>query len=247
VKWFEEIIISTNYASPQVNEQGGKKSPGNDSKLPWHGGPVDVAMRSVSLVAYKSEPGPKSNQVLVKETQVGVDTHLMKNGIEVPTTELLAVGKYFVDDNNNKLLTTQRAVQINGQAQPRYQADVPHWLVPARKLAVGETWVQHGAHPDGIPVTAPLAEVARKLNRLVVFEGRRAAEIVTTATCYEFVPGPVVSHVKRQEQTLCYLDLETGEPLWFESKDQGEREFRSVVRGCNQIFVKHLIRTKQKS
>lgn len=244
MKWFEEIVITTHYQSAPSG--GHETSEKNNSRLPWRGGPVNVAMKSLSLVAYESEPGPKAEQVVVKEKLVGIDNFISKNGIEVPATELFAVGRYFLDDKKYVLLATQKAVQINGQAVPRYQADVPHWLVPQKKFVVGETWVQHGALPEGIPSTSPVPEALRKLNRLVLFEGRRAAEIESSSTFYDFIPGPVTSHAKRKERTVCYLDLESGEPLWFESKSESEKESGAVVRGCNQIFVKHLIRAKPK-
>jgi hypothetical protein len=151
-----------------------------------------------------------------------------------------------VDEKENALVKTQKALQVNGQPQLILHSDVPQWLVPKRKLAIGETWVQVGAHPKGVPDTAPRPEVVRTLNRLVIFEGRQAAEIASKSIYYDFSPGQQGTHVKRQEETLAYLDLETGEPLWYESKDRNDLESSSVVRGCNQIFAKHLIQTPQK-
>lgn len=270
MKWLEQMILSTDVVNTEPAERESdetkKDSASKESKLPWRAGAIRIKIKSILVAAYETAtiddtapaedailadkivPADKANSILlVKERLISRDAYMTKNGIEVPVLEMLGLSRYYLDHTDNTLLTSQKAVQVNGRPQMVFQADVPQWLVPARKIAIGETWVQLGAHPRGVPSTAPRPEAVRTLNRLVMFEGRRAAEISAMSTFYDFTPGPQRTHTKRMETSLTYLDLETGEPLWYEARGKDDREAESVVRGCNQIFTKHLIRTKPRS
>lgn len=242
VKWFEEVVLSTEFDNPFVSQPNR-----NESKELVSSGSRRFAFKSISKVSYESEERQALNQVLVREKSVGLDIYMSQSGIEVPSSGLISVGKYLIELKENALLSVQKAVHLNGKAQPTYEVGVPHWLVPSRKLMVGETWVQRGVLTEGMPSSAPSTEASRTLSRVVIFEGRLAAEIKSIATTYEYVSVPTTQYVSHEVKTLSYLDLETGEPLWFETKSDGEWQSKSVIRGCNQIFVKHLIQTKQEN
>jgi hypothetical protein len=146
-----------------------------------------------------------------------------------------------VDEKENTLVKTHKAIEFNQLRIPVFENDIPRWLVPKRALGIGETWVQVGVLPKGAADTAPRPQVVRRLNRLVLFEGRRAAEVSSTATSVDL--GLKGSYVQSKEGSLFYLDLETGEPLWYESKAEDDQKLDVIFRGCNQIFNKHLLWT----
>lgn len=247
--WQEQMIVVTTYVNadlPDNDDETSELSKSRDSSLPWRSGVITTKSTSICVAGYETVASHDPNQILVKETMISHDAYLTRNRIPVPLLDFIAVGRYYVNKKKNTMVATQKAIRVNWRPKMDFTSDVPFWLVPKRKLVIGETWVQSGGCPKGVPDTAPRPEVTRTLERLVLFEGRRAAEIFSTSTFYDFAPGPEGTHVKRQEEGIAYLDLETGEPLWYEARDKDDREFESLIRGCNQIFTSHLIPAKQK-
>jgi hypothetical protein len=243
-EWREQMIISTSY----VGEGPAKDADDQTikvSQLPWRAELIKIKIISIAASRYETVPTPEPEIILMKTKMISRDGYFSKNGIQVPLGEMVVVGRYHVNEKKDTLHKVEGAMQINQIPQVTHTSDVPLWLLPKRKLPLGETWEQIGAHPVGVPDTAPRPKAIRTLNRLVMFEDRRAAEISTTSTFYDFSPGPEATPLKHEEESLVYLDLETGEPLWYEAKDKDDREFESVVRGCNQIFTQHLIRVRQ--
>ena len=246
-RWREQMIASTKYVNAGSSEKGAHDTDKGEaqfkgSQLPWRAGAISTDMTAVLVAAYETVELPDETRVLIKEKWIGRDMCFTKDGIHVPVLQLFAAGRYYLDDETNKVLETQRVIQVNDARRAMSISDVPHWLVP-KEIVIGERWEQVGTNPTGSPDTAPQSKVVGTANRLVMFEGRRAAEIATTSTYYFYPLGPDAPSLERMHEQLTYLDLETGEPLWYEGKDKGDREIESTVRGCNQNLTKHLLRT----
>jgi|GEM_PF-2208458 len=258
--WWEQMVISTSFINVGPGKDEEDETTGDstsaDSKLPWRSGAINVKIISIAAKKYETKrtPGtertpwpirssPETPIILMKERLISRDGYMSRNGIQVTLAEMVVNTRYFVNEKEHTLQRVQGAMMVNRIPRSTNMSDVPLWLLPKRKLALGETWMQLGALPRGTPDTTSRPKIVRTLNRLVMFEDRRAAEISSTSTLYDFSPGSEASHRKHETEDLVYLDLETGEPLWYESKDKDDPEFEAVVRGCNQIFTKHLIRT----
>lgn len=249
-KWYEQAVILTSITSGLRSKIKVPESTENATLKPYR-----AELTSIAVMSYETAPVDKTpmdetpmdealqevvaDTILVKEKMVSQDAYLAAGHIPIPMMQFIAAGRCYLDKKDKTPLQTHAAIVINGNVSNSYTAVVPHWLFPERELAIGETWVQVGCHPVGVPRSAPAPEITRTLKRLVMFEGRRAAEIFSTAICYDYAPTSEGTHTKRAEKSVVYVDLETGEPLWFEAKSEGG--ISSLVRGCNQTFKKHLI------
>lgn len=246
VKWMEQMIVSTTVSLDKEGDETADDAKSKDAKTPVDAGSINLHVTSISVSAYETEKMPEGNLISMKEKILSRDAYETENGNQRPPFQIHFVGRYTVNVKEDALQSIARTMIFDGKLQLNLTADVPHWLVPTRQVAIGETWVQLGVNPDSVANKAPRPEVVGTVNRLVTFEGRQAAEISSTSTGYDFSRGPAVPPKKRIEERLCYFDLETGEPLWYECKSKDEGQTGSVIRGFNQILNNHFVRTIEK-
>ena len=231
-------------------------------ELPWKTEKVRLRVVSIDVALTEATDPPAadgdSGDLLMKRRTVSRDTFTSRNGLPAPIADMLSVERFYVDVDNRESLRTKKAFRLNGLTSMNHVSEMPAWLMPKGEFAVGQSWTQTGGLPEDVPAetaaTAPRPSAERTLLRVVMFEGRRAAEILSTSRVHEFglsrMGGqPAGVGVRndalreRSETTRMFVDLETGEPLWFESRladDSGD----IVVRGCNQRLRDHLIQTE---
>jgi hypothetical protein len=243
--WLEQMIVSRNLAFALSDFKAPTDSKATDSTPPWGAGPANYRVVSVNVSEVKQVKLPEANLVLMDEKVLCRDSCWTKNGIIVPGIQIHAVGRYTVDVAKDKLESVQWATVVDGSIRAGYVNYIPHWLVPTRKLAIGETWAQVGVSLLTASKEVLLPKVEGKVNRLVTFEGRPAVEISSTATSIDYSNGADLPPVTHVEKRLCYFDLETGEPLWFEAQSRDSSNVESVTRGFNQKLSRHLIRTTE--
>jgi hypothetical protein len=246
--WYEQMVVST---SVKVSEEALKASTGvkvkeNALSAPWGKGPVTLKVVSMCVSEVELHRIDGSDLAVIKEKVLSRDSCWTKNGITVPGLQVDSVGEYTLDTTANKLESLGRASVVNGVVHMAFVYDVPIWLLPAREFTVGETWVQFGPNFPLAPKEDALPKVESTVKRLVVFEGRRAVEIVSTSTYNDYSRGIDVPVVRRVEERHCYFDLETGEPLWSERRSKDGSSVDLVIRSFSQSLKKHLIRTTEK-
>lgn len=265
VDWYEQMIIAA--GEPENMPTTAEEVTYAD--VVWRGATIRGELMSITLAHYetgpaedpdneseqdKSEQGeteqelpaeadPEADPLLIRITErlVSRDWYVARYGSPKTISRLIEAGRYYLNVQENTLDKVEKAIMTDDDASINYTSEVPHWLLPLRELALGESWEQSGAISPVASEGDPRPTTTRTLNRLVLFEGRRAAEIASSSTFYDYSPAHDPSPLRHTEESLMYVDLETGEPLWFERTDTDHRGFEVLIRGCNQIFKKQLI------
>jgi hypothetical protein len=239
--WYEQMIVVVGGAAVQhFGEAIGAKLQGKST--------LDASLAQFSVVAInRSEvtqsPLPDRVGVRLTEKMLCCDACLVKSGISAPGGYFDAVTRFDFDVTADKLVAVERAVVVNGEVFGVGASSIPYWMVPTRQLAIGESWSQVGVSVQTSSTTSMAPSVEGRVARIVVFEGRRAAEVLSTATCLWSLDGVESHTVNLVEERRCFFDLESGEPLWFQVTGTSNRGFDVLARGCNQLFSRHLIRT----
>jgi hypothetical protein len=246
-QWNEQLVVETIYKNivdeggDDVDEGDEGKSSDDDSRLPWKAGVVDVSVQMIGLTAYSIGRSDDDKSLLAKERLVSQDASFTKNGIAVPLFAMIVAGRYYTPDSLDSITSFQRSAIINGYSTPDYESAVPIWMIPQKPLSVGDKWEIRGANPSGSNANLTPPVSAGTIKRFVLFEGREAAEVVSQSTSNDFEAGRDSPPRTLKEDRVCYIDLATGVPLWHESTISGDDEYQGLVRGCNQVFVDHLV------
>lgn len=243
-QWHEQLVVETLYKNivDEGAEEGGEEgdSSDNDSRLPWKAGVVDVSVQMVCLAAYDIGRSDDEKSMLAKERLISKDASFTKNGIAVPLLDMIVAGRYYAPDSLDSINSFQRSALINGISTPDYESKVPIWMVPRKPLSVGDKWEIRGVNASDSNATLSPPVSVGKIKRFVLFEGREAAEVISQSTSNDFEARSSPPRTLKEDR-VCYIDLATGVPLWHESTISGDDEYKGFVRGCNQVFVNHLV------
>jgi hypothetical protein len=251
-QWHEQLAVETIYKNTvdedghEGGEEGGKGSGENDSsdkesRLPWKAGVIDISVRMIGLAAYDIGRSDDDKSLLAKERLVSKDASFTKNGIAVPLFSMIVAGRYHAPDSRDRIDSFQRSALVNGMPLPDYESGVPFWMVPQRRLSVGDKWEIRGVNPSDTNANLSPPVSVGSIKRFVLFEGREAAEVISQSTSNDFEAGRSAPPRTLKEERVCYIDLATGVPLWHESTISGDDEYKGLVRGCNQVFANHLV------